>query len=305
VSSAVELSRHSQETVASGEPWPQVRPGLGFLEGPVWLDDGTLVCVAMDSGLLYQLDGGVLRRYALTGGGPNGAAVGPGGEVYVAQNGGMGNVSRRWPGVIGGVQVVSRSGQVRWLTQDPVSPNDLCFGPDGLLYVTDPTRGVVDDGRIWRCDPASGRSQLLASVGWYPNGIGFGPDDDALYVANTFERCVVRYRFPVPARLGPPEVFARLDHGLPDGFAFDVEGNLIVAAIGEQGRPGDVQVFDRAGRLVERVEIGPSQEYTNLALGRDGRLAIADATTGSVLVVAWPTAGVPLHPRRDGSEPAR
>jgi hypothetical protein len=36
----------------------------------------------------------------------------------------------------GGVAVVS----IGWLSTKPTSPNDICIGPDGWVYCTDPTR---------------------------------------------------------------------------------------------------------------------------------------------------------------------
>ena len=83
------------------------------------------------------------------------------------------------------VKRVKRDGSVSWLTQDPIAPNDLCFGPDGWLYVTDPTRDFDPrtDGRLFRVNIETGECQLICTVDYYPNGIGFGPDD-ALYVAN-------------------------------------------------------------------------------------------------------------------------
>ncbi|HVS99991.1 MAG TPA: SMP-30/gluconolactonase/LRE family protein [Solirubrobacterales bacterium] len=278
-------------------PWPAgPAKGIGALEGPVWTDTGAVVFVAMDHGFLYQWNpDGEVTLFAVPGGGPNGLAIGAHGDVYVAQNGGHGGASRRWPGITGGVQIVSPDGRVSWLTQDPVAPNDLCFGPDGMLYVTDPTRSPArDDSRIWRCDPATGESEIVATPRWYANGIGFY--DDALYVANTFERTIMRYAWRPGERLGAPEEFARLDRGLPDGFAFDQEGMLVIAAIGEGGAPGDLPVVAPSGQVIERLSVGSGREYTNVAVAADGRLAVTDASEGRLLIAAGrPAGGAPLH----------
>src|SRR5579859_6728776 len=192
---------------------------LGFAEGPVISQTGQYFVTSIDRGCIYHISGDAAAVWAVSGGGPNGATEGPpdafGPTLYISQNGGT-RPAHRWPSVTGGVQIARAGGRIDWLTRDPVSPNDLCFGPDGLLYVTDPTRGRPDrdDGRIWRCDPQTGEAELLVSVPWYPNGIGFGLEDDAVYVASTGEQRI--WRFPLTGSgLGKPEVFIQQDRGLP------------------------------------------------------------------------------------------
>jgi len=272
-----------------------VASGLGFVEGPAVTADG-VVCVSIDRGYVYKIRNGEATVLAVTGGGPNGLAVLSDDTLAVAQNGGR-PPARRWPEICGGVQVVRANGLVQWLTRDPVSPNDICVGPDGALYLSDPTRnGRRDDGRVWRCDSQTGEAELLASLTWYPNGIAFGTDD-ALFVASTGERRIVR--FAVDARgLGRAETFLELPYGFPDGFAFDAEGNLVVAVVGEEGCHGRIMAFDRDGRLIDTSAPSRSRKLTNVALSADARLFITDADAGAVLSMDWPYAALPLHPFR-------
>ena len=64
-----------------------------------------------------------------------------------------------------------------------------CFGPDGLLYFTDPHNWEDDlatklrTGRVCRTT-LDGAVELLCEVPRFPNGIAFGPDD-RLYVAQS------------------------------------------------------------------------------------------------------------------------
>jgi DNA-binding beta-propeller fold protein YncE len=69
-------------------------------------------------------------------------------------------------------------------------PHDMCFGPDGLLYVTTESSTY---GRVQSWDVS--RDQLVAGFGeelGIPTGIAFGPDGH-IYVADWWTNRVVRY----------------------------------------------------------------------------------------------------------------
>src|SRR4029077_13510139 len=64
--------------------------GLQIPEGPVALADGSVLLVEIAAGTLTRIaPDGTRSAAAKTGGGPNGAAVGPDGKGYVANNGGF------------------------------------------------------------------------------------------------------------------------------------------------------------------------------------------------------------------------
>src|SRR5947207_15899788 len=64
--------------------------GLQFPEGPVALADGSVLLVEIAAGTLMRIaPDGTKSITAKTGGGPNGAAIGPDGKCYVANNGGF------------------------------------------------------------------------------------------------------------------------------------------------------------------------------------------------------------------------
>jgi len=68
----------------------EIASGLQFPEGPVAMDDGSVLLVEIARGTLSRvtMDGRV-SVVAELGGGPNGAAIGPDGAVYVCNNGGF------------------------------------------------------------------------------------------------------------------------------------------------------------------------------------------------------------------------
>src|SRR4051812_22478617 len=68
----------------------KVASGLRFPEGPIAMQDGSVVLVEIAAGRLSRVDpDGTVTGIADTGGGPNGAAVGPDGRIYVCNNGGF------------------------------------------------------------------------------------------------------------------------------------------------------------------------------------------------------------------------
>jgi gluconolactonase len=148
------------------------------------------------------------------------------------------------------------------------------------------------------CNIDSGEAELMTSVPWYPNGIGFGVETDCIYVAAT-QRCCI-FRFPlVGNRLGKPELFADMPFGKPDGFAFDADGNMVVCAFSPTDQPGELQVYDTEGILLDRRQPGSSPIYSNIAIALDGTAFVTDLSGGAVLEIrGWIRAGLQLHPFR-------
>src|SRR5579864_5607721 len=63
--------------------------GLGFPEGPVIADDGTVFAVDIDGGRVLHIGGGAVSVVAVPGGGPNGMALETASTAIVANNGGF------------------------------------------------------------------------------------------------------------------------------------------------------------------------------------------------------------------------
>src|SRR5262249_26329353 len=176
--------------------------GLGFPEGAVWLGPRRVAFTQIRGQCISLWDGASVTTVAHTGGGANGATLGPDGALYVANNGGLSlGHEGKWeaPDLIPGrIQRVTLSGEVRDVATTlpgapPNRPNDLCFGPDGLLYYTDPHNWEdlqnLGVGRVARTT-LDGRVELVAEVPFFPNGIAFGPDD-RLYVAQSMTQALL------------------------------------------------------------------------------------------------------------------
>lgn len=265
----------------------RVASDLGFTEGPLWTSRGTLMAVGLSRGVVHELAprGGASIAQVAVGGHPNGLAEGAGGDIWIAQAG-----HGATPPSIQRI----RNDRVELFAGPFDAPNDLAFGPDGLLWFTDPRgnpmEGPPEKGRIWTLDPVNASLKLRSSDAFYPNGLAFSPTSDALYVAETAASRIVRYR--LSSDLGAPETFAELPLGRPDGIAFDVAGNLYVAAT----NAGIVHVFDPVGRPIEELRLPESGFPTNLCFGnRDLKtLYITSPRGGRIYAIDREIAGLPL-----------
>jgi gluconolactonase len=271
---------------------------LGFTEGPVWTSDGRLLVTSISHGCIYEVAAGGARVVAQTGGGPNGLTEGEGGVLYVAQNGGIFGMGERVPvPAMPGIQRVV-GGEVTYIAEGLDAPNDLCFGPDGRLYFTDPRGPATGDntrpGRLYAME-MGGAPQLMAEGPAFINGLAFGPDPRELYVAETFRQRVLLYQVQGGA-LSEPQEFCRTEGGLPDGLCFDEQGRLYVAAT----LAHEVQAFDGDGRCVESYPCGESSMPTNCCFGGpQGRtLFVTDSAGGRVLAFDLGVPGLPLYPFR-------
>ncbi len=279
-----------------------VATGLEFPEGPVHLGPRHVALTEI-RGQCVSLweDGALARRVAVTGGGANGATLGADGALYVANNGGVSlgheGTWRAEEPLTGRIQRVTLDGAVSDVATDlpgapPHRPNDLCFGPDGLLYFTDPHNWEdlpdVKPGRVCRTT-LDGQVELLTTVPLFPNGIAFGPDG-RLYVAQSMTQAMLVMDATPGAT---PTEFTKLPEGFPDGFCFDTAGRLYVA-----GSLGDVVVvFEPDGCVVRTIATGKGSEPTNCCLG-DGVLYVTLSGPGELVTLPMDAEPLPLHPYR-------
>jgi gluconolactonase len=273
--------------------------GLEFPEGPVWLGPERVAFTQIRGQCVSLWEGGNVRRIATTGGGANGATLGPDGALYVTNNGGVSlGHEGLWTAptpITGRLQRVTLDGAVDDVAVDlpgkpPNRPNDLCFGPDGLLYYTDPHNwedlANLGVGRVGRTT-LDGRVELVADVPAFPNGIAFGPDE-RLYVAQSVAQKIIVMDAKPGAAFAE---HATLPHGYPDGFCFDRDGRLYVA-----GSLGDlIVIFEPDGRVRDAIETGDGTEPTNCCLG-DGVLYVTLSGTGQLVAIDMPVEPLPLHP---------
>jgi len=276
-----------------------IAPGLGFPEGPVRLGAEDLAVVEIQGQRVTRCSPDGISRIATLPGGPNGLARARDGSLYVANNGGL-NVGPHgyWHApepISGRIQRVDMDGSVEDLILVPgdhARPNDLCFGPDGRLYFTDP-RNWEDianllPGRLWRCERDGSGLELLDERGMFPNGLAFSPDASMLYVAYSITQDVLAFPWS-EAGLGEPREHAKLPTGFPDGMSVAADGTLVVC--GSMGHV--IHLFAPDGSHREAIEMPDGSEPTNACLG-DGYLYVTQSGTGELVALETDLEPLPL-----------
>jgi gluconolactonase len=306
---------------------PQMREittGLKFPEGPVAMNDGSVLVVEVTRGTLTRVrPNGSKEVVAETGGGPNGAAFGPDGKVYVCNNGGLkftadGHPTEGLPdGYTGGYiqRVDIDNGKVETLYTECNGhrlrgPNDIVFDATGGFWFSDfgkmQERQRDRTGLYYaKADGSSIKEMVFPIDG--PNGIGLAPGDTRLYAAQTFEGRVWQWDIPRPGELtrtegeGGPLLAGpgggKLLTGLPgyqllDSMAVDSAGNVCVATLIN----GGITVISPDGKSVEFIPTGDPLT-TNICFGGPDLKTAYITLSGSGRLVAmdWPRPGLKLH----------
>jgi gluconolactonase len=303
-----------------------VAEGLRFPEGPVALADGSVVVVEINAGRISRVSpDGDAKVVAETGGGPNGAAVGPDGQLYVCNDGGFAwtdlggmllpfgphGVTQPDDYVGGSIQRVDLdSGKVEALYTEcdgvPLKgPNDIVFDASGGFWFSDHGKVRVRDedrGAVYyaRADGSSITEVLFPLQS--PNGLGLSPDGSRLYVAETHTGRLWAWDVTGAgevAKVAPFGAGGTLVAGLPGYQLFDSLGveeggnvcvaTLVVGGISVISPAGDVEYVPLPDEFAEPL-------LTNICWGGDDRRTayITLSGTGRLLACDWPRPGLPL-----------
>jgi gluconolactonase len=295
---------------------------LAFPEGPVVMPDGSVILVEIRAQQLTRVyPDGRKEVVAKMPGGPNGAALGPDGKMYVTNNGGFGWIETKhgiMPGApepheyIGGSlqRVDLQTGKVETLFEKcgehPLKgPNDLVFDKEGGVWFTDLGKRRARDmdvGGVYYVSPG-GKVITEAVHGVLPaNGIGLSPDEKTVYVAETPTARLWAYDLAARGEVKPGDVIYRGERGKPiaglggyqmfDSLAVEASGNVCVATLVS----GCISVIAPDGKVVEQIETG-DRVTTNIAFGGpDLKTAyITLSGKGQLIAMDWPRGGLPLN----------
>ena len=295
-----------------------VAEGFEFPEGPIVMADGSVILTEIKGRRLTRVaPDGTRTTVVETGGGPNGAAIGPDGAIWITNNGGAfewleqdgmtipgptpashtGGMIQRYDMASGRLETIYDSCDGRRL----IGPNDLVFDRQGGMWFTDHGCGTPEGRKFGALHYARSDGGLISRQRGHlisPNGVGLSPDEKTVYVADTSLGRLWAFDIAEPGVLAPPAGFApgrvvrNLDgYQLLDSLAVEAGGKICVATIIN----GGVTAFDEDGST-EHFPF-PDVICTNICFGGADMMDawITASATGKLFKVRWPRPGLKLN----------
>ena len=297
-----------------------IATGLRFPEGPIAMPDGSVILVEIERQTLSRVTpDGKVEVVAEVPGGPNGAALGPDGAIYICNNGGfefhkddsgIRPVRQAYSYKGGSIDMVDlQSGAVKTLythcgDNKLCGPNDIVFDRQGGMYFSD--LGKTRD-RDWDRSGlyyASIDGSHITEVAFpliTANGVGLSPDEKTVYAAETQTGRLWAFDVESPGKINPrawPSPHGGWLVGGTTGFrnfdslAVDAAGNICVATLMD----GGITVIAPDGSNVDHVPM-PDPYTTNICFGGAGMTTafITLSLGGTLVSCTWPKAGLPLN----------
>ncbi|HVH23831.1 MAG TPA: SMP-30/gluconolactonase/LRE family protein [Pseudonocardia sp.] len=268
----------------------EICDGLRFPEGPIAMPDGSVLLVEIARGTLTRVaPDGRVEVVAETGGGPNGAALGPDDTVYICNNGGFSwREASLGPGPDGAPQPLLlpvhqaedyTGGSIQTVrvrdgaAVGPVAtlythcgdrplrgPNDLVFDRHGGFYFTDLGKGRVDDmdrGALYYGLADGSGVREVAYPLLTPNGVGLSPAGDRVYWAETATGRV---------------------------WYLDLEGPGVPRSTGPQ-------ISSTSAAATMLANVGGAARLDSLAVDSEGNVCVATLMVGAITAIA-PDGGI-------------
>ncbi|MGB3847511.1 MAG: SMP-30/gluconolactonase/LRE family protein [Sphingopyxis sp.] len=280
-----------------------VAEGLAFPEGPVVMADGSVIVVELAGGRITRCWNGRTEVVCEIGGGPNGAAIGPDGALYLCNNGGLDLVrfqNAHGPGHEGRIERVDLATGKFERLYDACggialqAPNDIVFDADGRMWFTDLGKthdGVRTASGLFSAQPDGSDVVAINRHAVSYNGVGLSPDGRHVYVADTHQARLWRYDRRLEAQRPAWVATAPGPVGF-DSLAVTAAGNICVATLYQ----GGITTISPDGR-VTKLDIAGEPYVTNIAFGGDDRqdAYITLSQTGRIAKMRWDEPGLELH----------
>lgn len=237
--------------------------GARWSEGPAWFAAGRYLVwsdIPNNRMLRYDDCNGAVSVFRQPSNNANGNTVDRQGRLVTCEHLGR-RVTRTEHD--GSITVLSDAYQGKRLN----SPNDVVVKSDGSIWFTDPSYGILFDyegkraeseiGRcnVYRIDPQTAETTLVADDFEKPNGLAFTPDEAFLYIADTGITHMaggpkhIRKLAVKGKTLGASQLFADCTAGLFDGFRVDGEGRVWTSAA------DGVHCYATDGTLIGKIRI--------------------------------------------------
>ncbi|PMQ11573.1 Gluconolactonase [Pseudomonas sp. AD21] len=297
-----------------------VTEGLKFPEGPVAMNDGSIVLVEIGGECITRVaPDGSKTKVADVPGGPNGLALGGDGNFYVCNNGGFEfrddngcyrPVAPSKDYETGRIEVVNpKTGELSRLYEEVNGkhlrgPNDIVFDHNEGFWFTDLGKSRSRDrdhgGLYWAAADGSHIVEAAYPIPGGGNGVGLSPDGKTVYVAETETGRLWAWDVIGPGRLkkrpwpsphGGYLVIQMPGYRRLDSLAVAASGNIVVATLIE----GEINTISPEGSVVD-VRKMPDIMPTNICFGgEDLETAwITLSTSGRLLKMQWREPGLKL-----------
>ena len=215
--------------------------GLDHPEGIAWGMDG-YAYAGGEAGQVYRIDVDAREVFQLAhipGGFILGMALDSDHNIYACDSGNH------------CVQRITKGGAFSTYTTGPSEeplrfPNYPAFDSSGNLYVSDSGDWRGDNGCVYKIAPGGEGEVWGRTLKSFPNGMCIGPREEHLYVVMSLNPPrVVRVNINQDGSAGDVETVVELPQTVPDGIAFDSDGNLYISCY----RPDRIYRFDTEGTL--------------------------------------------------------
>lgn len=292
--------------------------GLKFPEGPVAMDDGSVIVVEIEAGRITRVKpDGKTQTVAKPGGGPNGLAIGPDGALYVCNNGANFEFHKRQGlNIPGHTPAAHKGGRIERVDistgkvdviydacdgERLIAPNDIVFDTQGGFWFTDHASTTAQGrshGALYYAKADGSKIARVLRELITPNGVGLSPDGMTVYYAETMTGRLYSLPLVKPGKAGKvegftPGVFVGAFPGLAyfDSLGVQADGGVCCATI----LAGGITTFWPGTKKVKHTPI-PDPLVTNICWGgRNMKTAYITASgTGKLYAMDWPKPGLRL-----------
>jgi gluconolactonase len=180
------------------------------------------------------------------------------------------------------------------------SPNDVVVARDGPIWFTDPSYGHLQGFRpepmvgdyVYRHDPLTGETAVVADAFDKPNGIALSPDERTLYITDSGANQepgsyhlgrphhVKAFDVVQGRRLTGERLFAVTTPGFPDGLKVDRDSRVYSSC------SSGVQVWDPDGQLLGEIRLPGAVNFCFGGAERDLLLITTDSAVWAAALAA-------------------